>query len=841
MNSIDLRDGISPFSPLQSENDSQSTGFIDASVPPLLEFESPIKVVGKTTNLTPVEHSDQVNILTDEQRDVVNRIATAKVRTVLDWEQRQIQFLPDHTVVMDYNIVANVVAESMGITQGDVVYEEPVVPAQHALNKAVADRDRFWGKHNVTRLTKKQGWRAERLDKAVNEAEVALTAAQARREKIASGALPWWDHESGVNDFDNGLDYEARNRHPAPQIGERRADHDLNKPVESDTTVVLTNGGVVGSLLELIARDQKVSRKKKLLLCSLVASIVLDACAPVASGNTVPAPTKRPEESAPGVVNGGYPYDLEKHRQFGNFNINDDGCKKTEQFFIDMATKSQGALTQFDTLADVALKAYEKSGSSADIGSIYCELSKDGKDVLVYYKTRDGKKILIPTNEGFLVPGKLTDTGGLEVFSPPMTPPAPNVDRRVNIPPVVPAAGGAVPEILREDVTRDEANFRAALAAGGIDVSKIVIRYSQRVNGPFEWMHWAEAADDSFIVMPRLNNDQLARPDFRVTTGDVKFKEWIIIKKPPGISGNIIAGFIDGIVLPQVLIVDTTPDANGKLKVLAVLDQVMSKWVKTDGSALATPTPPPSPTPAEVVPTSCLDVNAEQKVIDKAVKAGGFKDLLSMMDKFVDNYGLRSKLQQASFAGLGWVTANREKIPFRVNVENALVLGYFQAPIDGGHVNCLTYAYPVMINGVLQARVATVYTDATKYGIWSNIYVRPPGGRGMVSFENEAAYIAWLKNKIGKSLLIGTEIYVTADSLDKAFEFKDAPGFSRKIIGDIARASYLEKFRDDPDLLLKLTGFTKPDPSQLEEGLRKLNNGQLGLYSGTIFEIAEKK
>lgn len=426
--------------------------------------------------------------------------------------------------------------------------------------------------------------------------------------------------EKGMKQFQK-LTLAARDAHASAALYQAGADHSADAyqqvAVAGGRPVVLSKG--VFDAYESVKREEEAEEAqsaanlaglaliamvngdlpkwRKVILALLAITTGVTGCVPVVPQAPVVPASPGPE--TPGLVNDGFVFSPQVRQQLIGSGIDVTGCQKPEQFFRELAASQHPErLGQLDQLAVIAAAAVEKSGKDADISAIQCDVTADGSPV-VYLKTKKCG-ILIPTHDGYLIQGQVTSSGKLEVVSPPMTPP-PDVDRRVNIPSLIPvaipAAGGAVPEILRRDVARDEASFRASLVAGGIDVSNIVILFAQKTNGPYEWMHYAKAIDGSFIVMPRLTNDQLARPDYRATTGNVKFKEWIKVSRPPGVSGNITAGFIDGVTLPQVLIVDTNPDANGKLKVLAVLDQVSSKWVQTDGSSLATSTPSPTLTP----------------------------------------------------------------------------------------------------------------------------------------------------------------------------------------------------------------------------------------------------
>lgn len=242
----------------------------------------------------------------------------------------------------------------------------------------------------------------------------------------------------------------------------------------------------------------------------------------------------------------------------------------------------------------------------------------------------------------------------------------------------------------------------------------------------------------------------------------------------------------------------------------------------------ATETPAPTAPPAETQPTSCLDKESVQGVVNSYLELKKKADLIEALQAHVDKYGGVS-------TGYGRDKTNTYSIG--MGYDNVPILGEFEIKLENGTGYCTVFAVPVTNaqKKVVSVNVFAMFTDATIGGTYSGsfmpYYTEDPGvaRQFIADHVNDGVPVKVSFILVGD---LSSKPRVDTFTVDaNVFNYKN-----RSVLGDIVRNSYVWRFAGDLKTLQEVAGsVTAPDPMKIVESLDPAQ--EVGLLSSAILEI----
>lgn len=255
-----------------------------------------------------------------------------------------------------------------------------------------------------------------------------------------------------------------------------------------------------------------------------------------------------------------------------------------------------------------------------------------------------------------------------------------------------------------------------------------------------------------------------------------------------------------------------------------------SWFASSTGETLATVMPLPSPTftseptlvpsaTPEIMPTSCLDKDAVQTVVNSYLELKGKADLIAALQAHVDKYGGIS-------TGVGRDKTNTYALGMGYN--NVPILGEFEITLENGTGYCTVVAVPVtnVQKKVISVNILAMFTDATINGTYSG---------SLMPYYTEDPNVA--RKFVADHVASGAPVNAAFDLVDNNNE--PLPSIyslkNRSVLADIARNSYAWRFGGDLKKLQEVAGsITWPDPMKIVASLDPTK--EVGLLSSGILE-----
>ncbi len=442
--------------------------------------------------------------------------------------------------------------------------------------------------------------------------------------------------------------------------------------------------------------------------------------------------------------------------------------------------------------------------------------------------TGDGTPdIFIPSQAKVLLPGAIID-GVPQVVAPVVEgqPPA-------GAPVVAPswsASGGEIPAEIRGLMTVEEQSIRASLAAQGIDPNSVLIHDVTRGSGnDFRMGSGVTNLAQTIAYYPVFDDSTSTkeyawRPDRRPTDRPWHWEEVLRVG-----DGKIEVVFDPDSEAPQFVVL--TPDES---HMMGWFNNLTGQWLTKDGKELteslastatmtatipapATETPAPTATP-ETGPTSCLDKDAVQTVVNSYLELKQKADLIEALQAHVDKYGGIS-------TGVGRDKTNTYALGMGYN--NVPILGEFEITLKDGTGYCTVFAVPVTNaqKKVLSVNIFAMFTDAIIGGMYSG---------SQMPYYTEDGRIArqFIADRVNDGAPVDVAFLLTYDPSRpigiSSYDYKN-----RSVLLDIVKKSYVWRFGDDLKKLQEVAGsITWPDPMKIVESLDPTQ--EVGLLSSLI-------